>query len=348
AAPADAPPNVSDDPGGPPDFSDPPKNDPGNTESARIIPESGNIPEANAPAAFPGDPFGTDVFSDEPPDSPVGDDSSDEPDEEFARPDFWDPPFFALPAKNDPAAVKADPAPETPKKKKKPAANAPAESPANSDPAPETPKKKKKPKANAPAASPADSPSSAEAPNNAVLDNHPGLLPPRMMTKEPKRSTGKRYKLYADGSSLNNPGNAGCGAVLLDPDGETIFVYGVCLGEATSNAAEYHALILGVHRAVELGVKAADIQMDSELVVKQVNGVCATKNPGLREYRAKALKALGGLEDFTLTHTPRENNGLADAMAKKTATLGKEGKMKRWDELWDRKPPRSKIPREPD
>ncbi|MDR2349487.1 MAG: hypothetical protein LBF41_02515, partial [Deltaproteobacteria bacterium] len=45
AAPAVAPPNVFDDPGGPPDYSDPPKKDPGKTESAPIIPESGNNTE---------------------------------------------------------------------------------------------------------------------------------------------------------------------------------------------------------------------------------------------------------------------------------------------------------------
>jgi ribonuclease HI len=51
------------------------------------------------------------------------------------------------------------------------------------------------------------------------------------------------YTLYADGSSIGNPGPAGAGALLYDEEGLLVFRLAMYLGRGTGNFAEYKALI---------------------------------------------------------------------------------------------------------
>ncbi|HVA28101.1 MAG TPA: ribonuclease HI family protein, partial [Candidatus Baltobacteraceae bacterium] len=88
--------------------------------------------------------------------------------------------------------------------------------------------------------------------------------------------------LFADGGSRGNPGPAASGAVLVDPDGEVIDEAGRFLGTATNNVAEWTALLIGLEKAVERGIKRLAIRMDSELVVKQVRGEYRVKHAHLQ------------------------------------------------------------------
>ena len=49
------------------------------------------------------------------------------------------------------------------------------------------------------------------------------------------------YKLYTDGASRHNPGPAGAGVVLLDPQDQLLEEEHRYLGEVTNNVAEYRA-----------------------------------------------------------------------------------------------------------
>ena len=122
-------------------------------------------------------------------------------------------------------------------------------------------------------------------------------------------------RLYADGAARGNPGPAGSGAALVAPDGTVIAELTRFLGHATNNVAEYTALIIGLEEATRLRIGHLDIRMDSLLVVQQMKGVWRIKHPGLKPLALQAGALLAGFPSRTIEHIPREQNGIADALA---------------------------------
>ncbi len=125
----------------------------------------------------------------------------------------------------------------------------------------------------------------------------------------------KRTRLYSDGAARGNPGPAGAGAVIVNPDGHVVAKIGKFLGESTNNVAEYMGLILGLKRAKAMGIKDLDVFSDSELLVKQLAGDYAVKAEHLRPLHAEAKALLGGFDEIQVRHIPREENAQADAMS---------------------------------
>ena len=121
--------------------------------------------------------------------------------------------------------------------------------------------------------------------------------------------------LYTDGSSLGNPGPAGAGFVLEAPDQTVIVQRAIPLGEMTVGMTEYRALIAVLEEAHRLGATEASIYLDSELVVRQLNGGYRVKNAALKSLYHEASSLLGRLKSFTITHVPRRQNAEADRLA---------------------------------
>ena len=123
------------------------------------------------------------------------------------------------------------------------------------------------------------------------------------------------WRLNCDGASRGNPGPAGAGMVLFDPQGRLQANKGRYLGETTNNVAEYQALLLGLKEARKLSVQKLRIFADSELMVKQLNGRYRVKSPHLIPLWQEALNALNQFETWAIAHVPREENHLADEAA---------------------------------
>ena len=123
------------------------------------------------------------------------------------------------------------------------------------------------------------------------------------------------WLLWADGAARGNPGPAAAGYVLDDAEGRPAAAGGIALGAATNNVAEYRALLAGLARALELGVTAIEVRMDSELVVRQMCGVYRVKNEGLKPLFAEAQALSKRFARFGIRHVPREQNSRADAEA---------------------------------
>jgi len=121
--------------------------------------------------------------------------------------------------------------------------------------------------------------------------------------------------LFADGASRGNPGLSGAGAVLTTPDGEVVAELASFIGIATNNVAEYEALLLGLTGARARGATAITVRMDSELVVKQVNGSYQVKAPLLKRLHARVLGLRREFERFRIEHVPRAANAAADRLA---------------------------------
>ncbi len=145
-------------------------------------------------------------------------------------------------------------------------------------------------------------------------DHQPIPHPPGAATTR-ARATLERLKVYSDGAARGNPGPAGAGAVLVSPDGATVASLGRFLGEATNNYAEYHGLILGLQRALELGVSEVQVYADSQLVIRQLGGQYRVRNEGLRPLFDEALRLLRSFRKYELHHIPRERNTAADEMS---------------------------------
>jgi ribonuclease HI len=123
------------------------------------------------------------------------------------------------------------------------------------------------------------------------------------------------WSLYSDGASRGNPGQAGAGVLLKDAAGDIRLQASKYLGQATNNVAEYQALLFGLQKARELGVKNIQVFADSELLVRQLKGQYRVKAPHLLPLYEAAQRALKAFETFAISHVPREMNSLADRLA---------------------------------
>ncbi len=121
---------------------------------------------------------------------------------------------------------------------------------------------------------------------------------------------------HTDGASRGNPGESGIGVILRTAGGDVLYADGGFIGQATNNIAEYRALIHCLKKAAELGATELFVRSDSELMVRQINGVYKVKNAGLKPYfdEARALIAGAGYR-FSIQHVAREENRDADLLA---------------------------------
>lgn len=123
------------------------------------------------------------------------------------------------------------------------------------------------------------------------------------------------YKLYFDGASRNNPGQAGAGIVIKKND-EIHYSHGYYLGTKTNNQAEYLAFLLGLfHLQNDLNSDDfLEVICDSDLIVKQIKGIYKVKNADLIKLN-KIAQAFLSKVDHTIRHIPREENSQADKKA---------------------------------
>lgn len=123
------------------------------------------------------------------------------------------------------------------------------------------------------------------------------------------------WQLFIDGASKNNPGPAGSGFVLMK-NKEIICRQGFYLGTKTNNQAEYFALVLGIF-FIKKYIKKDElftIVSDSQLLVRQMNGIYKVKDANLRQLKDLAIDWLQGYR-YKVNHVLREFNTLADEMA---------------------------------
>jgi ribonuclease HI len=130
------------------------------------------------------------------------------------------------------------------------------------------------------------------------------------------RKPGRVLHAWTDGASRGNPGAAAIGVVIMSPDGKLVAEVAEAIGRKTNNVAEYAAVIAALERASELGADKLMLHADSELVVKQLNGVYRVKHQDMipLHRRVKELESRfsGGV---SYKHVRREQNAEADRLA---------------------------------
>ena len=124
--------------------------------------------------------------------------------------------------------------------------------------------------------------------------------------------------IHTDGGARGNPGPAAC-AFVAEFDGKIVQEESKFLGDSTNNCAEYQGVILAqkwlaVNHESFLVTKAV-FYLDSELVVKQLNGTYKVKDGKLIELflQVGQLTKTVGL-NINYKHIPRTKNKIADLL----------------------------------
>lgn len=142
----------------------------------------------------------------------------------------------------------------------------------------------------------------------------------------------EKIVIFTDGGARGNPGPAAIGVVIKDSSGKLIKSYGQAIGEATNNEAEYRAVIFALQKVKALFGKkktreyAVEINMDSELVARQLNGEYKIEEERLFPHFIKVWNLKMDFGDISFRHVPRERNKEADrlvneALDKKQAAM---------------------------
>jgi ribonuclease HI len=121
--------------------------------------------------------------------------------------------------------------------------------------------------------------------------------------------------INTDGAARGNPGPAAIGVTIRDSNKRLLTSISRSIGVATNNQAEYRAIIAGLEKAINLGARRVLVKSDSELVVKQLQGLYKIKNTALRPLYQDIVRLAGSLESFSIVYVRRDRNAEADRLA---------------------------------
>ncbi|XP_075674851.1 uncharacterized protein LOC142644050 [Castanea sativa] len=122
----------------------------------------------------------------------------------------------------------------------------------------------------------------------------------------------QEWSMHLDGSSTFQGG--GIGVVLKSPREEYMFAYKLHF-LCSNNEAKYEAFMVGLKVASRLEVKRLKVFGDSELVIRQVEGIHRVKNPSSAAYRVAVQR---NMEHFTFIKykvVNKNENKLVDSLA---------------------------------
>ncbi len=94
--------------------------------------------------------------------------------------------------------------------------------------------------------------------------------------------------MYSDGGSRGNPGKSAY-AIVVTTGGKVVHEHAEFLGIHTNNYAEYRGLIAGISKVIELGGDEAEFVMDSQLVIRQMNGQYKVRSPDMKVLHEDAV-----------------------------------------------------------
>ncbi|MCD6413189.1 MAG: ribonuclease HI family protein [Elusimicrobia bacterium] len=130
-----------------------------------------------------------------------------------------------------------------------------------------------------------------------------------------------KISCFFDGAAQPNPGPAGAGAVIYR-NGIRVKEISRFLGVKTNNQAEYLALNIALDEIMKLasGPCAISLFSDSQLLVKQINGLWRVKDKEIQKLLAEAKEKLAriagsGKNIITISHIARQKNKVADSLS---------------------------------
>ncbi|MGA1622563.1 MAG: reverse transcriptase-like protein [Synechocystis sp.] len=112
--------------------------------------------------------------------------------------------------------------------------------------------------------------------------------------------------LYA-GETLGQQGQGAAAAILLLPTGRRSTISQLLSSVSTTEAA-YRALIIGLHKAQQLGINRIEVKGHNETVFNQINGLAPLNEPALRPLLKEAIVLLRQFDQATVEWISAEQN----------------------------------------
>ena len=126
------------------------------------------------------------------------------------------------------------------------------------------------------------------------------------------------WRMSVDGAT--NAHGSEAGLILTSSEGIDV-EYALRFGfQASSNEAEYEAIIAGLNPAHSMEADQLEVCCDSQLVVKQIEDDYKAKSEKMIRYLKKVRKFLKKFVRVQVRHIPRTDNSRADALAKLVTT----------------------------
>ena len=121
-----------------------------------------------------------------------------------------------------------------------------------------------------------------------------------------------RLLIYCDGASKGNPGPAAIAVEILNEDEVLVESFAKFLGDRTNNEAEYEALIAALKAARNLTEVELECFLDSQLVVRQLNGEYQVRNPRLQRLWLEVRSLQQLFLKVSFFHVPRTDERIQE------------------------------------
>lgn len=134
--------------------------------------------------------------------------------------------------------------------------------------------------------------------------------------------------IYCDGGSRGNPGPA-ASAFVATSDDEVVYKESKYLGHETNNVAEYNAVLIALNWIKDTSPQEeVIINLDSQLIERQINGFYKVKNEKLKILHDEVVSKLKDIKSkIQFVWNYRTDNELADNLVNeeldRSASTGK-------------------------
>ncbi|MGQ9678474.1 MAG: ribonuclease HI family protein [bacterium] len=140
---------------------------------------------------------------------------------------------------------------------------------------------------------------------------------------EQRGNTDIPFIVEIDGSARYNPGPAGIGIRILNPDNSLIKEISRFIGIKTNNQAEYEALVVALKELRTISPNhPVVIKTDSELIYRQLKGEYQVRDKKLKLLHMRTLRLLNTLPKVRVILVRREQNKATDKLAKAASEKG--------------------------
>ncbi len=129
-----------------------------------------------------------------------------------------------------------------------------------------------------------------------------------------------QINVHTDGGARGNPGIAGFGLVITNPDKKVIYQESKFLGIKTNNEAEYMGIIAALtwiknHHHQQI-ISSVNFFSDSQLLIRQITGTYKVKAKNLKPLFNSVQNLLKQINlPFHFQDIPRHQNQIADTLA---------------------------------
>jgi len=118
----------------------------------------------------------------------------------------------------------------------------------------------------------------------------------------------KKLFVYTDGAAKGEPGEAGIGIAITDQNGTLVEEISRLIGRATTEVAEYRALIEAARHVASSGADSVIFFTDNQRVANYVNCVFETREPHIKRLIEIALGLLNRIPQWRVNYVDRDAN----------------------------------------